>query len=304
VDTTRYLIVNADDFGASGGINRGIVECHVRGIVTSTSLMVTGRAVHEAVALSREYPRLSIGLHWDVWGEDEREFDMTDAPAVRDEVHRQLDAFNHLMGTMPTHVDSHKHAHRAALPLFREMFAPLGIPVRGDGPVPYVGGFYAQWGWGVTDLAHISVAALSAIFETEIVAPWTEVACHPGYRSGEFQSVYAAEHEEEIRKLTDPICPIDWELAAYGPGIMDLAAIGAGSWSRAERTALARSYYEALPPDARRRPDWQGLLRALDDCRLHLAVQWLGWSDTWTPPSGQQQDWLAVAAEIVAEGSA
>ncbi len=38
--TVKYLIVNADDFGASRGINRGIAEAHTTGIVTSTSLMV------------------------------------------------------------------------------------------------------------------------------------------------------------------------------------------------------------------------------------------------------------------------
>src|SRR5207245_894270 len=67
----RYLIVNADDFGASTGINRGILACHTDGVVSSASLMVTGRAVSDAVSLSRDHPGLAIGLHWDVWGEDE-----------------------------------------------------------------------------------------------------------------------------------------------------------------------------------------------------------------------------------------
>ena len=49
----KYLVINADDFGASVGINQGIVESHTKGVVTSTSLMVYGRAVQEAVALSR-----------------------------------------------------------------------------------------------------------------------------------------------------------------------------------------------------------------------------------------------------------
>ena len=56
----KYLIVNADDFGASRGVNQGIIDCHARGIVTNTSLMVTGNAVDEAVSLSREHPHLSI----------------------------------------------------------------------------------------------------------------------------------------------------------------------------------------------------------------------------------------------------
>ena len=47
----KFLIINADDLGASSGINRGIIECHTRGVLTSTSLMVTGRAALEAAAI-------------------------------------------------------------------------------------------------------------------------------------------------------------------------------------------------------------------------------------------------------------
>src|SRR5881397_3660991 len=54
----------------------------------------------------------SVGLHWDVWGEDERDFDLEDERAVRDQFARQLDAFHELMGRQPTHVDTHRHAHR------------------------------------------------------------------------------------------------------------------------------------------------------------------------------------------------
>src|SRR5207237_2914508 len=116
----KYLIVNADDLGASSGVNRGILECHTRGIVTSASLMVTGRAVAEAVSMSRDHPDLAVGLHWDVWGEDERTFDTSDLPAVRAEFRRQLDEFQRLLGRLPTHVDSHRHAHRDAhrMPVF------------------------------------------------------------------------------------------------------------------------------------------------------------------------------------------
>ena len=57
---SKYLVINADDFGASVGLNRGILEAHTCGVVTSASLMVTGRAVQEAVAISRDCPE-SIG---------------------------------------------------------------------------------------------------------------------------------------------------------------------------------------------------------------------------------------------------
>jgi predicted glycoside hydrolase/deacetylase ChbG (UPF0249 family) len=204
--TTKHVIVNADDFGASSGVNRGIVECHRNGILTSTSMMVTGAAADEAVALSRENPELSIGLHWDVIGEDDRDFDLTDELAVRAELDRQLERFHALMGRAPTHIDSHRHTHLEddVRDLFRELVAPLGVPLRGDGAVTFVGGFYAQWEWGVTELEHISVAALQGILRDEVTDAWTEVSCHPGYMSPGYRSTYGTEREVEIRTLTDP----------------------------------------------------------------------------------------------------
>ncbi len=202
----RRLIVNADDFGASTGTNRGIVECHTRGVLTSTSMMVTGAAVEEAVELSRAHPRLAIGLHWDVIGEDEREFDLDDHEAVRDEFAAQLERFHELIGRGPTHVDSHRHMHldEGVRELFAELAAPLGVPLRGDGRVRFVGNFYAQWEWGVTDLEHVSVETLEQILREEVGAGWTEVSCHPGYVSDDYTPMYRHEREAELRTLTDP----------------------------------------------------------------------------------------------------
>ena len=59
----RRLIVNADDFGFTAGINRAIVEAHTRGIVTSTTLMANGRAFTDAVCSAATVPRLSVGCH-------------------------------------------------------------------------------------------------------------------------------------------------------------------------------------------------------------------------------------------------
>jgi len=202
----RNLIVNADDFGASAGVNRGILECHRRGIVTSTSLMVTGRAAAEAVAMSRDCPALALGLHWDVTGEDEREFDDRDLAAVRAEFERQLEGFHRLAGRMPTHLDSHRHVHRQEhlLPLFRELADGLGIPLRSAGRVRYVGGFYAQWEWKVTNLEHVGVPFLERMLREEVGEGWTELSCHPGYCGPDYRAVYDREREEEVRTLTDP----------------------------------------------------------------------------------------------------
>lgn len=202
----RRLIVNADDFGASEGTNRGIVECHERGVLTSTSMMVTGAAVDEAVELSRAHPRLAVGLHWDVVGEDEREFDLGDHQAVRDEFALQLDRFHELMSRPPTHVDSHRHMHLDddIRDLFCELVAPLGVPLRGDGQVRFVGRFYAQWEWGVSDLEHVSARTLEQILREEVSEGWTELSCHPGYVSDDYNPMYRHEREAELHTLIDP----------------------------------------------------------------------------------------------------
>ncbi|WP_224090206.1 hopanoid biosynthesis-associated protein HpnK [Nostoc sp. MS1] len=61
--TRRFAIINGDDFGFSGGVNQGIIRSHQQGILTSTSLMVTGDAAQEAIALAKTHPDLAVGLH-------------------------------------------------------------------------------------------------------------------------------------------------------------------------------------------------------------------------------------------------
>ncbi|MDM3852181.1 MAG: hopanoid biosynthesis-associated protein HpnK [Aphanizomenon gracile PMC627.10] len=58
-----YLIINADDFGFSQGVNAAIIQAHEEGILTSTSLMVSGDAAQEAIALAKNHPQLAVGLH-------------------------------------------------------------------------------------------------------------------------------------------------------------------------------------------------------------------------------------------------
>lgn len=59
----RRLIINADDFGLTAGVNRAIVEAHADGIVSSATLMASGSARGAAVLLSSANPRLSVGCH-------------------------------------------------------------------------------------------------------------------------------------------------------------------------------------------------------------------------------------------------
>lgn len=57
------MIINADDFGFTSGVNRAIVEAHTRGLVTSTTLMAEGAVFAEAAQLAKTVPDLSVGCH-------------------------------------------------------------------------------------------------------------------------------------------------------------------------------------------------------------------------------------------------
>ncbi|MGH7556634.1 MAG: phosphotransferase [Gemmatimonadota bacterium] len=92
------------------------------------------------------------------------------------------------------------------------------------------------------------------------------------------------------------IRPVDWEMAATGPGIVDLAALASGAWDETKREKIASAYLGALPAEFR--PSPEALKEGLDRCRLLLAVQWLGWSNDWTPPAEHTHDWMATAIEL------
>jgi hypothetical protein len=91
------------------------------------------------------------------------------------------------------------------------------------------------------------------------------------------------------------VCPVDWETAAAGPGLSDLAALVMG-WPDEERRAIALAYHDELGSDA---PDATTFLADLDRCAVQLCVQWLGWSPGWVPPPEHRHDWVATAVDLL-----
>jgi hopanoid biosynthesis associated protein HpnK len=142
------LIVNADDFGFTSGVNRAIVEAHTRGVVTSSTLMACGPTFAEAVQLAKTVPRLSVGCHVvlidgePVLGAEELPSLTTRGPAPRfrdglktfaaraiagrmdaDEVFAEAVAQIRKIqsaGIAVSHFDTHKHTH-----LFPSILRPL-----------------------------------------------------------------------------------------------------------------------------------------------------------------------------------
>jgi predicted glycoside hydrolase/deacetylase ChbG (UPF0249 family) len=233
------LIVNADDFGACEGVNRGIVEAHERGIVTSTSLMVNRPSAEQAAAYGRRRPELGVGLHvelrdWRVrgipWSRASSE-EKLQSTVTRD-AHAQLERFRRLLGRDPTHIDSHQHRHRIASlrPIFEAMTRDLGIPLRHFDPrVQFCGEFYGHDGAGRPDPEAITPTALVRLLE-ELPSGSVELGCHPGYTEG-LREWYREERVQEVRSLCDP--QVRAALDRLGITLISFADLGARPDSQA-----------------------------------------------------------------------
>jgi predicted glycoside hydrolase/deacetylase ChbG (UPF0249 family) len=207
----RRLIVNADDFGLSAGVNQGIMRAHREGIVTSASLMVRCPAAAHAVEIADD---LDLGLHLDLsewtyrdgqWVIVYQRVEPGDVEAVRREIREQLTLFEQLTGRTPSHLDSHQHVHEQEpiRSIARQLADELRVPLRSfSNRVRYCGNFYGQSGKGAAYADAISVAALIRLIAT--LAPGvTEFACHPG-EDPELDSAYGLERQIEVATLCDP----------------------------------------------------------------------------------------------------
>src|SRR3990172_8154073 len=147
---TRTLIVNADDFGLTGGVSRGILEAYRDGIVTSTTLLVN-RTPEPGLLEELRSSALGVGLHVNLTlgapvSDVGRVPSLVDAEGrfVRDagevaarvkpeeariEIGNQIDAFRRLMGRFPTHLDSHHHVGRHAPLLDLMLFFARAIEI-------------------------------------------------------------------------------------------------------------------------------------------------------------------------------
>jgi hopanoid biosynthesis associated protein HpnK len=152
----KRLIVNADDFGLTEKINQAIMESHFGGLLSSTSLLANGQAFDSAVALSRQAPRLGVGVHLNLTegkpvapaasipslmngrGYIVRKparlwramiLGQVSAADIEKELRAQIEKVL-AAGIVATHLDSHKHVH--ALPVLGRMVISLarqyGIP--------------------------------------------------------------------------------------------------------------------------------------------------------------------------------
>jgi len=235
----KRLIVNADDFGRTPGVNAGVLEAHRAGIVTSATVMVLEPAAGEGIAEAlRRAPQLSLGLHFAVTGGGLPAAEPARIPTLlvdgrfarsperlpheipREEVYRELEAqillFEKVAGRLPSHLDSHHHSalHPSIQLVFAEVARKRGLPARASSeeardalraagvktPDHFLDGFYGD-GASAENLR----ATLGGLREGT-----SELMCHPG-RADEgllAASTYARERERELALLCDPEIPL------------------------------------------------------------------------------------------------
>ena len=226
----RKLIVNADDFGLSTGVNDGIIESAEKGILTSASLMVRQSAAFEAAAYARRGGHISVGLHLDFgewvyrngeWVPRYSVVSFQDESAVAEELARQLSQFETLVGRKPTHLDSHQHVHRQdpLRSMATEAAAKLGVPLRDVTPgVHYCGDFYGQDADEQPLPNALNLQNLTSILAS-LPSGITELGCHPGY-DDKLATVYRHERAIEVRVLCTPnlreiLCQMDISLCSF-----------------------------------------------------------------------------------------
>jgi|SRR5690625_350263 len=144
------IIVNADDFGYSKGVNLGIIEAHQEGIVSSTTLMTNMPGVEHAVELARKNEQLGVGIHFvldcgspvnsnvpslvDENGrflKSDQLIKSAKPEEIKMELTSQIEKFFSFKRT-PTHIDSHHHIHRhkKVFSVVRELAEKYQLPIR------------------------------------------------------------------------------------------------------------------------------------------------------------------------------
>jgi hypothetical protein len=230
----RLLIVNADDFGRSAGVDNGIVRAHREGIVTSATFMTNAPSTPHAASLARETPTLDLGVHLVLTyakplsdparipslvredGSFRRPSELLARPIDRTEAlieyRAQFARARELVGREPTHIDTHHwvHDHPALWWAVCELGRETGAAARTH--TPRQRDEYRAKGVRTPDHftrefqhpGHIEVTDLLALL-SRLEEGVTELMCHPGELDPELlaTSAYARERPIELATLTD-----------------------------------------------------------------------------------------------------
>ncbi|MGA3294736.1 MAG: hopanoid biosynthesis-associated protein HpnK [Candidatus Acidiferrales bacterium] len=278
----RELILNADDFGLTRGVNEGIIRAHREGILTSATLMATGPAFDDAVERARANPTLGIGCHLVLTGgiavaPPEEIPSLADregrlprslaalvakissgkvrATDIEREMRAQVEKIRRA-GIEPTHFDTHKHthAHPRIMKVLAQLAEELGIK-RVRKPIENLRDSWKS----VRGDAGVSSKQLAAVAAVRVVSSqFYSISKKYGLRSPDnFLGVAVTGQlgAEALCRLIDTLPPGITEIMLH-PGICDAELIGTGSRLQRERQLELEGL---LAPEVRRAVERQGV---------------------------------------------
>ncbi|NWL89354.1 MULTISPECIES: carbohydrate deacetylase [unclassified Paenibacillus] len=268
----RQVIINADDFGMSAGVNRGIIDAFNAGGITSTSLMVNMPGFPEAVQLAHQYPDLSVGLHFNLTMgrpvsdpasipslvKEDGTFRSGAAPQGWDwrDVHKELaaqwDRFTST-GLRPTHLDSHHLLHQDHAEIYKVMARKAyneGVPLRRSQVAHPLSGVPAP---KMTDFIMLDTYGDDKGRERlrqhllSLRGGITEIMCHPGYEDEVLMepSPWADIRKQELALFTSP--EVANTLAAIGVSPINYRVL-----QRRKPSARSRARYRSKSARTRR----------------------------------------------------
>ncbi len=255
----RRLVVNADDFGLTDGICRGIVYAMDHGVVRATTAMTRPPGAADRIAAHAGALSGRMGVHFQLTGghppclppgevptlvtpegvfaRKRMDIGEVSADELRREWRAQLE-FMRSRGVEPSHMDTHHHVHKRpdVFPVYLEFARELGIPARATNPdmaaalraagVPCADAFITHF-FG-EDLSperflDLVAAAFADLPDTAVV----ELMCHPGHSDAELSAItaYSAAREREIAVLTS--AEVRWGLGEMGIAVAGMEAVAA-----------------------------------------------------------------------------
>ncbi|MFH0864110.1 MAG: ChbG/HpnK family deacetylase [Candidatus Gottesmanbacteria bacterium] len=208
----KKLIVNADDFGITKSVNEGIIHGFKNGIITSTSLMVNRPFADEAAQLAKENPKLGVGLHFEIIGDDNQvlrgikkvtaylSIGLFQVEKAKRLFYSQLKKFKESIGKMPTHIDGHYHVHKlpSIFPFISEFSNKYKIPYRMMKEINFIGEY--------SDYNHPENASIDYLTKILKGLPdkVSELMTHPGFSSDELRKISSMSdcRATELKTLT------------------------------------------------------------------------------------------------------
>lgn len=224
---TKYVIINADDFGLSASVNRGILESFRNETVSSTTLMTNMAGFDDAIRIAKETPKLGVGLHFNLTyggplSKPAKVPSLVNAAGVyagvnrsgwqaadiRTELQAQWNKFVDT-GRTPTHIDSHHHIHQTdpVYSVVAEFALAQKLPIRNVGVVPHPDRATPPTTDRLVMAEYFIGDGKKRLLQyiAELEDGIVEFCCHPGYVDDDVRAVspWTDVREVELAVFTD-----------------------------------------------------------------------------------------------------